>query len=75
MKLKGPSRGESVLTLKEYVNTFCIHDTQKLGTQVHTASIANFPLKFILNMITKVTGSGALHLASWVFMHIGVECF
>jgi hypothetical protein len=53
----------------EMIGFHCEADTQKVGSQVSINRITNLSLKVIVLLIGWITGSAALHQASWVHMH------
>ena len=74
LNLGGTGRGGDLLSVQDYVNTYCLPDTQKSGTQIPTAQITSFPLKVLVSTVVRVVGSSALPLATWTHMCIAVEC-
>ena len=74
MNLEGTSRGGDLLSVQNYIDTYCAPGTQKMGTCIPIAHIHSFPLQVLVSTIVRVTGSSSLHLATQNQMRIAVEC-
>jgi len=53
----------------ELIRLHCEVGTDKVGSQVSIHKISNLSLKVIVLLIEKITGSTALHQASWAHMN------
>ena len=62
------------MSVQDYIDTYYLPGTQKLGTCVSISQINNFPLKLMLRMVARVASSYALHLDTQTHMRIAVEC-
>jgi hypothetical protein len=60
--------------IAELIGLHCEVGTDKVGTEVSINKISNLSLKVIVLLIGWITGSAALHQASWVHMHCAVQC-
>jgi hypothetical protein len=60
--------------IEELIGLHCEVGTKKVGSQVPIHKINNLSLKFIVLLIGRITGSVALHQASWAHMHFAVQC-
>ena len=61
------------LGVQDYINTYCVSGTQKIGTQILISQITSFSLKVLVSTIVRVARSFALHLATQTHMRIAVE--
>ena len=64
LSLSGTGRGGDLLSVQDYVNTYCLPGTQKSSTQIPISQVTSFPLKFIVSTITQVEGTYELHLGT-----------
>jgi hypothetical protein len=71
IKARGAGGGR---TMEEYITTYCIADTEKVGSQLPIRVIENLSLKIIILVLTWISGSTSLHQASRPLMFYVVEC-
>jgi hypothetical protein len=61
-------------TMKEYITTYLIEDTKKVGIQLPIREIGTLSLKIVVLVLTQIFGSASLHQASRWLMFYVVEC-
>ena len=74
MNLGDIGHGGDPISIQDYVNTYCVPGTKKLGTQISISHITSLALKVLVSTIVRVEGSFTLHLVAWNHMDIQVEC-
>ena len=74
MNLEGTEQGDDPFSVQDYVNTYFFLGTQKSGTQFPISPITSFPLNLMVSIVGRFSGSPALHLETWMHMHVEVEC-
>ena len=62
------------MTIDEYLSTYFLPNTNKLGNQVPICAIQSLSLKVIILVFSRISGSTSLHLASQPLMFYVVEC-
>jgi hypothetical protein len=60
--------------MEEYITTYCIAGTKKVGSQLPIRVIENLSLKIIILVLTRISGSTSLHQVSRPLMFYVVEC-
>jgi hypothetical protein len=60
--------------IEELIGLHCEAGTKKVGSQVPIHKIRILSLKVIVLLIGRITGSLALHQASWGHMHCAIQC-
>ena len=73
MNMEGIVLGGDPLSVQDYINTYFLAGTYKLGTQIIIGHIKIFHLKVLVSTVVRVAGSSTLHLAAWKHMCIVVE--
>jgi hypothetical protein len=71
LKARGDGGG---MTIEEYISTYCIADTEKVGSQLPIREIENLSLKIIILVLTQISGSTSLHQVRMSLMFYVVEC-
>ena len=74
VNLEGTNRGSDLLSVQDYINTYCMPGTQKMATYIPIAHIRSLPLQVLVSTVLRVVGSSSLHLATRNQMIIAVEC-
>ena len=64
VNLEGTGRGGDLLSVQNYIDTYCVPGTQKRGTFIPIVHIRSFPLQVLVSIIVRVVGSSSLHLAT-----------
>ena len=62
------------MSVQDYVNTYCMPQSQKKGSCVPIVHISNFSLRVLVSTIVRVVGYSSLHLSTQNQMRIVVEC-
>ena len=62
------------MPIDEYISTYFLPNTNKLGNQVPICAIQSLSLKVIILVFSRISGSTSLHLASQPLMFYVVEC-
>ena len=73
ISLEGTGRGGDLLSVQDYINTYCTPRTQKRGTCIPIAHIHSLPLQVLVSTIVRVAGSSSPHLATRNQMRIVVD--
>ena len=60
--------------MQEYINTYYVAGTEKVGIQIQINAMARFRIKVVVTMITMVVKLESMHLDSRIFMQVGVQC-
>jgi hypothetical protein len=60
--------------MEEYITTYFLPDTEKVGSQLPIRVIENLSLNIIILVITRISGSTSLHQASRLVMFYAMEC-
>ena len=74
VNLEGTDRGSDLLSVQNYIDTYCTLDTIERGTCIPIVHIRSLPLQVLVSTIVRVAGSSSLHLATRNQMRIVVEC-
>ena len=74
INLDGIDKGGDLLSVQDYINTYCMPNTLKRGTCIPIVHIRSLPLQVLVSTIVRVVGSSSLHLATRNQMRIVVEC-
>ena len=74
VNLNGIGRGGDPMSMQDYIDTYCLPGTQKLGTCVPISRTTSFPMKVMVSTIARVPGSSTLHLATRTQMRVVLEC-
>ena len=74
LNLKCTGRGGDLLSVQNYIDTYCAPGTHKRGTCIPIVHIRSFPLKVLVSKIVRVARSSSLHLETRNQMRIAVEC-
>jgi hypothetical protein len=61
-------------TMEDYIATYCIANTKKVGSQLPIRVIENLSLNIIVLVITQISGSASLHHASRSLMFYVLDC-
>ena len=62
MNLEGIGRGGDPMRVQDYVDTYCMPESQKKGSCIPIVHITNFPPQLVVSTIVRVVGSSPLHL-------------
>ena len=73
INLEGTGRGGDLLSVQNYIDTYCAPGTQKRGTCIPIVHIRSFPLQVLVSIIVRVAGSSSLHLATQNQIRLAVE--
>ena len=74
VNFEGTSRGCELLSVQNYIDTYCVPGMRKKGTCIPIVHIQSFPLQVLVSTIVRVAGSSSLRLATRKQMIIVVEC-
>ena len=74
VNLEGTGTGGDLLRFHNYIDTYYVPGTQKMGTCIPIVHIRSLPLQVLVSTIVRVVGSSSLHLATRNQMIILVEC-
>ena len=72
--MEGTGRCGDLLSVQNYIDTYCVPGIQKMGTCIPIVHIRSFLLQVLVSTIVRVAGSSSLHLATQNQMRIVVEC-
>ena len=72
--MEGTDRGGDLLSVQDYINTYCTPDALKRGTCIPIVHIHILPLQVLVSTIVRVAGSSSLHLTTRNHIRIAVEC-
>jgi hypothetical protein len=64
----------SGMNIEEYIATYCVAGTEKVGSQLPIRAINNLSLKIIFLVLTRIIGSTSLHQASRPLILYSVKC-
>ena len=64
VNLEGTGRGDDLLSVQNYIDTYCVPGTQKRGSCIPIVHIRSLPLQVLASTIVRVAGSSSLHLAT-----------
>ena len=56
VNLEGTSRGGDLLSVQDYINTYCTPGTQKRGTCIPIVHIRSLPLEVLVSTVVRVAG-------------------
>jgi hypothetical protein len=71
IKARGVGGGR---TMEEYIATYYVAGTTKVGSQLPIRAIKKMSLKIIVLVLTQISGSTSLHQMSRLLMFYAVEC-
>ena len=54
VKLEGTGRGSDLLSVQDYINTYCTPGTQKRGTFIPIAHIHSLPLQVLVSTVVRL---------------------
>ena len=74
MNLEGTSRGGDLLSVQNYIDTYCAPGTQKRGSCIPIVHIRSLPIKVLESTIVRVVGSSSLHLVTRNQIRIVMDC-
>ena len=72
--MEGTGRGSDLLSVQNYIDTYCVLNTQKRGSCIPIVHIHSLPLQVLESIIVRVAGSSSIHLATRNQMRLAVEC-
>ena len=74
VNLEGTGRGGDLLSVQNYIETYYVPGTQKMGTCIPIVHIRSLPLQVLVSKLVRVARSSSLHLATQNQMRLAVEC-